>query len=290
MLSEKQRFLRHLERMEPTPGIHDFQQFLTYAARTVFEKSDDRLEKFVDANTNRYWNYLKGKISEDKKRGLKPLITIVDNGSKKFKWYFGQSVSELDPKKFLLLKDRNEILKEIDLLSSREYEALGVLTSQLLGADKYLLTPPGNEAGIDFISCIPFSEASHFLFGINDPIRVIGQCKKYASPAQVNTLKEFNQTLFDIYHLTEKVLKVLPPWFKTYKGIIIGWVIGHNGFQTGAIDRAKNFGIIISDSRDISEIISGSRNFYPYQATSVRTGKVKSNILKLLSEASSPPN
>lgn len=80
---------------------------------------------------------------------------------------------------------------------------------------------------------------------------------------QVDKIKEFITTLNDVYHLTSKMRTVLPLWFSQSKGIIIGWIISHSGFQQGAKDRAKDFGIVLSDTRELRDLISSSMEFYP---------------------------
>ncbi|MEK0338579.1 MAG: hypothetical protein QQN41_14215, partial [Nitrosopumilus sp.] len=52
----------------------------------------------------------------------------------------------------------------------------------------------------------------------------------------------------------------------------------HSSFQSGANDRSKNFGFINSDSRDLVEILSKSKKFYPNWDTAYRVNKLKEEI------------
>ena len=270
-------------RCEPVPGIIEFQSILRNAVKKKLDKSGESLDRYIESNLTRYWNYFKSLLEEDEAKGLYPLAIIKDNEYKKFAWFFSQNNHRLPDRKFHLLKARSFILQEIDKLSNREYEALGCFISELLGAQHVLLTPPGNEAGIDFISAIQFSKDAHFFFGINGPIRIIAQCKKYKSSVKVNSIKEFNQTLLDVFSVSGKIKRIIPDWFRKQKGPIIGWFISHSGFQSGAMDRAKNYGIIASDSRTLAEIIAGSKKFYPNMAPKERANMLKYEIRVRLS-------
>lgn len=238
---------------------------------------------YFDANVKRIWSYLlKAQEDDRSQRFLNPLITVTDPSKRLITCYLKNEYNRTKEKHFNLLMSRPHILSAIDTLTSREYEALSVLLCKISEANNYLLTPPGNEAGIDFIATIKFNEDAHYLFGVNGPIRIIGQCKKYASPVQLDKVKEFNATLNDVYHLTHKVKGIIPSWFSQSKGIIVGWIIGHNGFQQGAKDRAKDFGIVLSDSRDIAEIISKSEKYYPTTDYSIRHLQLKNELKKIL--------
>ncbi len=278
MTSEKQKVIKYIIRHSPQKGILEFSELLNEVAIRVLKKEKDLAERFVQSNVQRYWNYINSLIEQDIKKGIEPVLKIEDNSLKRFRWFFGENFSDIPHKKFHLLSCRHLFLQEIDTLNHRQFEALGCLTSELIGAKKTLLTPPGNEGGIDFIASIKFSKTSHFLFGVSGPIRIIGQCKKYSGAAQVSSIKEFNATLQDVYSLTRKMRSILPDWFRTEKGPIIGWCISHLGFQSGAIDRAKNYGVVISDSRDIAEVIAGSRNFYPNLHLNQRAKMLKNEL------------
>jgi hypothetical protein len=51
----------------------------------------------------------------------------------------------------------------------------------------------------------------------------------------------------------------IPTWFHSAKGPIIGLIISHSGFQSGAEDTAKNHGILTADTMDLAEIAARSR-------------------------------
>lgn len=285
MVSDKRRVLNYLLRKEPEPGFFDFQEILREAVASSLDKTGTDIDRYVQSRLKSYWNDIKVLNQEDMKRGIKPQFIIEDEISKKVSYYLSQERLSLPLKKAILLRSRTSILKKIDSLNPRKYEALSCLIMQLLGARDVLLTASGNEAGIDSLCAIKFGEGSHYLFGANGPVRVICQCKKYSTPVQVKEIKEFNSTLDDIHHLTEKVRDILPDWFRASKGPIIGWFISHSGFQSGATDRAKNHGIVLSDSRDLAEIIAGCRKFANGKSNSERARVLMDRVQKILASS-----
>lgn len=280
-MSDKSKILKYFSRKDFDEEIHIFDDLLRRAVEIVLMKNSDDLDRYVELNSNRYWNAILKLNQSDRENGIVPIFNIEDELLKKVSWFM-RSTDKIEKKKLYLLRARTSILRTIDNLSDRHYEALGCVTCKLLGAQKVLLTPPGNEAGIDFVAAINFAEKSHYFFGINGPLRIIGQCKKYNSAVQVNAIKEFNATLIDVYSLTEKMRKVLPDWFLTSKGPIIGWFIGHEGFQSGALSRARNYGIVTSDSRDVAEVISLSRKHFPLLTYQERALGIISKISEVI--------
>ena len=156
-------------------------------------------------------------------------------------------------------KIRPELYKFFDKLNDREYEVMSCVICDLLGADKISLTAPGNEGGVDFFARISFPQKAHFLFGTKGPIRIVGQCKKYANRDNVGHMKEFVTTMNNVYNKSYRAGEILPDWFKLEKGDIIGWHIANSGHQTGALDVAKNYGILVSDTKQLIEIICNSK-------------------------------
>ena len=62
-----------------------------------------------------------------------------------------------------------------------------------------------------------------------------------------------------MYNKSYRVGEILPDWFKLGKGNIIGWHIANAGHQSGALDIAKNYGILVSDTKQLIEIICNSK-------------------------------
>lgn len=273
-MSEKQILYNFLIKNHFNEGVLSFEAVLEQAGKKAFNKKGIDLSLFVQNTLKRHWNNTLKLIFEDEKRNLEPVFKIVNKNTKLIEYNNNSSKGY----KAKLNRDRVDFLNEIDSINDREYEALCCVILKNLGANNVLLTPPGNECGIDFLGTIKFSKYAHFFFGINGPIRIIGQSKFYEQKVSVKEIKEFDSTISDIQRLSPKVSSVLPDWFKKEKGPIIGWFIAHSSFQSGANDRSKNFGFINSDSRDLVEILSKSKKFYPNWDTAYRVNKLKEEI------------
>lgn len=266
-------------------GEYSFDDLLLDAIEKVLDLESDKKEKYFDNNVNKLWSYFLSSIEKEKTTyGIHPSFIVINATTRKITSYAHHMYNISGHLQYDLLKSKPYILNEIDLLSHREYEALSVLVCKLLSAKHYYLTPPGNEGGIDFIATLKFANLAHCIFGVNGPIRIIGQCKKYTSLVKESQIKEFNSTLADVYHLTSKMRKVLPSWFYESRAPIIGWVIGESGFQTGAIQRAKDFGILLSDTTDLGEVISTSTRFHESEPFDQRHKGLKSDIKAILEE------
>lgn len=202
------------------------------------------------------WNKYKKEYKDDMQNGIVPLFTIVNEKDRLVKWIGNSERFKTRREQYLC---RPELYKYIDQLNDRQYEIMACVLCEFLGADKIKLTDKGNEGGVDFFARIPFSDSSHFLFGTKGPLRIVGQCKKFASKDNVSHMKEFVQTLSHVHNRSYRVGEVLPDWFKLERGAILGWHISNNGHQAGALDIAKNYGILVSDSKQMIDIICRSK-------------------------------
>jgi hypothetical protein len=63
-------------------------------------------------------------------------------------------------------------------------------------------------------------------------------------------------------------------------------MIAHTGFQLGAKNEAKKHCIVLSDSRDLAEILSLSRRFYPSVNASNRVSRLLPDTRSLLAQYS----
>jgi hypothetical protein len=132
----------------------------------------------------------------------------------------------------------------------------GVLL-EALGASTVNLTRRGSDGGVDAFGLIARPYSSHLLASTNRPIRIVAQSKKYESSMHVKEMKEFLQTLSEVKHGGEpKTNAIVPSWFRSARGPIIGLVISHRGFQSGADSRARSHGILTADSLDVAEVIA----------------------------------
>lgn len=287
MRSDKQRILGWLYRREYKTGIWNFQDELKQAAIEALGKDDIDAESYVRAHSRRRWNELTEACDLDAVRGLEPTFVVVDEISMRFRWYTADRTEGLTSKKrrkLILLASRPCILSQIDTLSARDYEALSCVVCRALGANGVKLTSAGNEGGVDFYATIKFPAHSHLSFGAWGPIRIIGQCKMYQSPVSVEKVKAFVETIEGVKKDYAGHYSEAPSWFKSARGPIVGWVIGHSGFQSGAKNWAKDHGIVWADSRDLAEILSQART-YCTENPRRRVEAILSNIQEELRES-----
>lgn len=252
----------YYEKVFDRPSL-DFDDYLADAVEQSLGKARIDAEMYADNNTNRLWNDLCNRIEADKNRGLYPTFSEVVAGVKRLFWYpkyLPPGVSKNDKQKRIRIRSRIHILKAIQALNPSQYEALSALACKLSGASNYSLTPRTGEHGVDFFAVIPSVGKSHLFNGGTGPIRIVGQSKMYTdSRVPRDTIQKFVTTLNMIWQRSEDIKDLIPNWFLRQRGPIIGWIVAHNGLQSGAKDYANNFGILHSDSRDIAEIITMSR-------------------------------
>lgn len=263
-----------------------FDEVLYKALRESIGMDPIDAERFVNVKHKQYWAWLQEILKRDEERGLRPVFTIKDEPSRRIVW-FSSDLSKFDTAKQknckYLLSTRPDVLKLIDYLNDREYESLSCVVCRLLGAKQVLLTPAKKEHGIDFFAVIPVSSRLHIFGGINAPLRIIGQCKKYNQPVQESSLKDFLTTINDIKQAHRRVYPSVPDWFKSTRGPILGWFIAHSWFQSGAVERANEHGIALSDSKELAEIISMSRivgsSFPPNERSRLLRNQIKQELI-----------
>lgn len=282
-LSNKQTFIRWMYRYDYDRQIYPAAEIARIAARNAFNMSAIDAEAFVENQTNSFWNIIDECMRVDLERGIFPLFSPVDQSNLLLKCLTQATcASRREFQRVNAARRRAALLRGIDTLSYRAYEALPLALAKLLGAERTHLTAQGNEGGIDFFLLLRQPSTNHIFSSSTRPIRVVGQCKKYDTRVEVDRVKGFCQTLYDVHHNNPSVDRVIPSWFRTVRGPIIGWMIAHNGFQSGAEDRAKNHGIILSDSVDIAEALSACKsNGLPDKGTE-RWSKIRKMISDIL--------
>lgn len=258
MASDLQRVVSWLYRRDLEEGEIDFDQVLEKAVCHVLDKDQIDAEAYVQAEASRIWSAVCQKSAEDVSRGLNGLLQVSDGSMRRGIWR--PSVANDSPRRVELLRARSRptLLRAIDDLSPREYEGLGCLVAMLLGADRTLLTPPGGEGGVDFFARLRQPSRGHVFGGVGAPIRIIGQTKKYGRRVTLSQVRDFITTIADVCHGSKQVEPV-PGWFRDLGGPVVGWMVGHSGFQSGALTVARNHGIVTSESLDLAEVCAQSR-------------------------------
>ena len=255
-ITEKKKIFNGIYRIKYDDKEYYFEEILKKSILKTVTDDTLKAETMAGNKVNRLWNQYQEQHMEDISNGITPLFTIVNSYEKKVRWIGESVVSDIRRECY---KVRPTLYKYFDTLNDREYEVMACVICELLGADKISLTASGNEGGVDFFARIPFSKKSHFFFGIKGPIRIVGQCKKYVNKDHVGHMKEFVTTMNNVYNKSYRVGEILPDWFKIERGHIIGWHIANAGHQSGALDIAKNYGLLVSDTKQLIEIICTSK-------------------------------
>lgn len=284
-MSEKKELLAALYRTAIGAGNIDFRQTLSSLAESVLGKQRADADTFADANIKKYWNWLRKEADMHAARGLTPYFFLGSGGVYSISSACHALVSSPDADCQLrgtLALSRPFVLRQIDALTDREYEALACVACSAIGSLRMHLTPPGNEGGIDFFATLSIKTRTHVLSAAGTEIRIVGQCKKYASPVAVDRLEQFITTMQNVRHRSERVRRHIPTWFDESRGPILGWIMAHSGFQTGAADEAKNHGIVLSDTLDLAELICLSDTFHASLSPSDRADKLVEECRRLI--------
>ncbi|HBP6267579.1 TPA: restriction endonuclease [Pseudomonas aeruginosa] len=283
-MSDKKKIFKALYRQQLGTGNVDFLDLLKSLACSALKKSPIDAEKFAEANKTKYWNWLSKEIDDLHGRGILPYHKPLA-GTYSLQCASNTNMQSSDLKERrqgFLTNCRAEILKAIDSLSDREFEGLACVACDTIGSNNRLLTPSGNEGGIDFFATLSINTRTHVFSAAGSEVRIVGQCKKYESLVSVDRLEQFITTLTNVRHRSPRVKPHIPHWFEQSRGPIIGWVISYSGFQTGAADEAKQHGIVLSDGLDIAELISLSENFLPQGTSSERASRLVSEAKRLI--------
>ncbi len=262
-MSAKREIFNRLWRLRISESYQSFGDLLTQLAAVSLKIDMIAAERFSSQNLDKYWNWLSRELDIQKQRGLVPWLSQAENSFAVFDG-FQQISPGCDEHQQILnvrLASRSSILQSIDMLSDRQYEALACVTCGAIGADVHYLTPAGNEGGIDFVALLKLNASNHLFSGPGTEMRIVGQCKKYRSSVSVDRLEQFLHVMQNVRHRASRVREQLPAWFEDAKGPIVGWVISHTGFQSGASDEAKKHGIIVSDSLDLTQLLALSDSF-----------------------------
>lgn len=257
-MSEKKIILSALLRRELASGNHPFEGLLKNLAMSELGKPPIDAERFAERNLRKYWNWFLALTDEHKDRGLSPYFLIPSVSSYSIACASHELSMSHDSESQLLganLRTRAALLAQLDGLDDRTYEALAGVVCEVIGVDHFVLTPPGNEGGIDFFAQVIVHKSSSIFPVLGTRLRVVGQCKKYASALAVDKFEQFLQTMQNVRYRSDRVRNHIPPWFNESAAPIVGWLIGHSGFQTGTADEGKQHGVYMSDSVDLAEIL-----------------------------------
>lgn len=284
-VSDKKDLLSALYRTELGAGNIDFRQALSALVESVLGKDRADADAFADANLKKYWNWLGKEVDAHSSRGLTPFFCLASDGGhyiSSASHALAASSDAANRKRGSLALSRPFVLRQIDSMTDREFEALACVACSAIGSINTHLTPHGNEGGIDFFATLSIKTKTHVLSAAGAELRIVGQCKKYTSPVAVDRLEQFITTMQNVRHRSERVRRHIPAWFNESRGPIVGWVMSHCGFQTGAADEAKNHGIVLSDTLDLAELVSLSDTFHASISPTSRASELLKECRRLI--------
>src|SRR3989304_4860173 len=191
-MSEKQRLLSWFYRVDFPAGELNFSDLLERGAQEVLGKDPIAAGAYSVANAARIWNAVRASSLSDEKRGLLPLMRVTDVDTRRAIWLPKLSYFRKPSERRRLLRARARafVIRVIDTLSDREYEALCCVVASLAGADQIALTPPSGEGGIDSFARLCTPGTTHLFSGLGAPLRVICQSKKYNDKVGVEKVRE----------------------------------------------------------------------------------------------------
>jgi len=260
---EKPRVWRWLLRQDLS-GVFSCSSLLKDAAEKCLLKDPISASGYTQANVNAVWNYVMMQHEEHMARGLSPSFAVYSESSKNWLLYpIAPKLTGAARRRALRIRARPSFLRMIDTLTDREYEALSCILLEALGCIHVQLTRRGSEGGIDAFGLMVKANTSHLIASNRQPIRIVVQAKKYRRPMPADKMKEFLQTLNEVRHGGQtKTEAVTPPWFREARGPMIGLVLSHSGYQSGAESRGRSHGVLMADSVDAAEILAASRTLY----------------------------
>jgi hypothetical protein len=280
--SNKTKILEWFYREAPRNGLIDFGDLMADATTRALALIGIDNDNYVASNSVRIWNALRSEQDIRKSQGVNPILEMID-AVRKCRWHsIGHSAPPSEMRRRLRLRSRPTIIERIDALNWRQFEGLGCAIVQLCGATQLQLTPPGNECGVDFFALITVIGNNHVFSGAGTPLRIIGQSKKYDTRVDEERIKAFNETLIDVQKKAPKITALVPPWFQAVRGPIVGWMVAHKGFKSGAKTRAYNHGILLSDTVDLAEIAALSRELTESASPDQRADELVKRVTALL--------
>lgn len=287
MSSDTQSLLRWFYRAEFPSGELAFDDILYGATQAALGKTTIEAEAYLERNIKRIWSELLKAMDADHEAGRLPAFDVVAREARRFRWRpsnLGFLTSRKDKVLGYLLAARPHINRVLDDFTDREYEALACMVCKFIGAANVLLTPPGNERGVDFFATIESPSKCHVFGRSHRLYRIVGQAKKYESKVELKEIQRLNETLNEVRLQSAEIQRLLPPWFQVATGPIIGWMIAHSGVQAGGISAARARGIIVSDSMDLTEILALSRRLDTYLNPKERAAVLKAKTKEYLAQ------
>jgi hypothetical protein len=232
MTSDSRKIFDAFVRQRPASAVDSFEIWLGENCSQAIGIDLSQIDAFVEANKRCLWNYVKEGIRELRLLCENDLVEIVDEDRMLFRNLQYLTISPRSSRE-LKLSLRWALINFVDQFSWRQYEALASVAAELFGAENTMLTPSGNEGGIDLYAVVPNKGPTRIFHGRHSFFKIIGQSKKYSIPLDVGRTREFIHVVDAVRTRSAEINRRIPLWFHEADGPVIGWINAHAGFQRG---------------------------------------------------------
>jgi hypothetical protein len=250
---ERKTIIDRLFRLTPRTGVTNIVELSQLTIREFGEACTLADEEFIFRYRRSIWNSLFELQDKMIHVGIDPYFHSVDQTRYLLRWNLCDGLSS---KKKWQARNRAKILRLLYSLNDRQYEYACGLACKLSGGMRVAVTPKGGEFGIDFVALLPaYGGAKAICAGVNG-LRIVGQAKMYNSPVPREKVQALTSVITSVKERRPEIVSILPGWFFTSKSPIIGWIVGHSGFQSGSIQYGGDHGIVLSDSIELADMLT----------------------------------
>jgi hypothetical protein len=257
-ISDQDRLFENLTRSIDQSGVLSFLSWLEESAQDVLRKDATASAAYASANASRLWTHFQKMNNELLVRHRIAAFDIVDLRNRMF---VVNGTSNPADRSTWLRSHRAAILRWIDAGTDRKFEYVGAMVAHLCGARRTLVTPRGNEGGVDFYALVPVWGTKGVMYSPERYLKIVGQSKRYSSRMAVDKAREHTQVVASIRHRSTGMDARLPVWFKQTQGPVVGAIVAWRGFQSGATSECHDHGIVTIDAIDLAETILNSRQY-----------------------------
>lgn len=263
---DRKTFIRWAYRCNYRNNVMTLEELLVQAAQELHGLDTSASLRFASTHKVKAWNALVDAMERDRNRGVLELFGLDDITRVRLTIQSMQLVSctrrQIHDR--TRLRQRAAVLRAIDDLDDRQYEAFCCSILEYVGAVTTSLTPPGNEGGVDAFALARQPTIGHLIFHETKPIRLVLQMKKYASAVKVDKIRDFSNVLQHVRNRNPATERHTPYWFRNARGVVGGMLIAHSGFQSGVVSQAADEGIVLLDSVDLAEFFSQCKRLSAY--------------------------
>lgn len=240
-----------LRRSWPASPVR-LEELLTEAISAEEGADKPAAEQEASRYANRVWKYL-FVDAVDRRPGSTPPFSVIDEERHILRpaWVASEESWRLTA--------IPSLIRWSDGLADEDFERCGAYACLASGASWAVKTQRTDDWGVDFLGLVPAYGRSHPFPSVDNNLRVVGQAKNGRNRVKRSVINEMITLLIDVAHRNEDVVRRFPPWFMSQPGPLVGCILAREGFQSGAISRARSHGIVLMDVIDWAEVAARDR-------------------------------